>query len=185
MNKDNETEVEILSSPATQEMLVADDEEWEEDSSHASSIAVSEQSNHSTRNFATINSATIDKGLVDFRTDEWRRAIKTGPDDASVDITVELYSTICKTLVEICRALRSADSCQTQLRYFNEALNKLHLWGRDLKDGKLGSILSQARGLHEAVLEVLRRLGRLICGNAPDPIESRRALTQSRTIVRW
>ena len=107
---------------------------------------------------------TISLGLL--LTNEWldgNHITSAKAQDANLNISEELYSTILETIVKIWSAINITRLEQVQVKLLKDGLAKLHLWGRDFMNGRLAHVLSQSDELRDTVLQILRRLGQLVC----------------------
>ena len=110
------------------------------------------------------NRGTVKLGRL--LTDEWldgHQVASVMARDLELDMSEELYTAVLETIAKIWSATDTTRLKEAQVSLFKDGLAKLHLWGRDFGNGRLARVLSQSEELRDTVLQIFRRLGRLVC----------------------
>ena len=106
------------------------------------------------------------RALSQIITEEWidgnnvQRSL-LGNDLVKLSFTEELYGMILRLFSELWQYLGELPTVSSK-GPIRDALSKLHLWGRDICNGNLATVLTQSDDLRDAVVGLLIRIGKQI-----------------------
>ena len=84
-----------------------------------------------------------------------------GNDTVNLSFAEELYGTILRFFLELCRQMSDLLDISNKAS-IRDALNRLHLWGRDICNGNLATVLTQSDDLRDDVVGLLIRIGKQV-----------------------